>query len=233
MKALLLRVGIDKGYGGALAPIFKDGSFEYIPIPEFKTNSTDKRTFTTTYGIKNRFLGEYLPEKTKNQQIHFDPEFETFTYGDVSPSKNNYLLKLEKNDILVFYAGLTPYKNDKFEEALYIIGYFKVETVIDFNQLNSFQKAELSSKYSNNAHIKTKDLENLVIVAGNRKSRLMDRAILISERRLNKIGRNYHAVSSQMEKYLGIRGSIQRSIPPRMIEKKDNLANLKTIIDYE
>lgn len=34
MKAMLLRVGIDKGCGGVLAPIFEDGSFEYIPIPE-------------------------------------------------------------------------------------------------------------------------------------------------------------------------------------------------------
>ena len=34
MNALLLRVGIDKGCGGTLAPIFDDGSFEFVPIPE-------------------------------------------------------------------------------------------------------------------------------------------------------------------------------------------------------
>jgi hypothetical protein len=34
MKALLLRVGIDKGCGGTLAPILDDGSFEFVPIPE-------------------------------------------------------------------------------------------------------------------------------------------------------------------------------------------------------
>ena len=33
-KALLLRVGINRGTGSALAPIFADGSFEDIPIPE-------------------------------------------------------------------------------------------------------------------------------------------------------------------------------------------------------
>ncbi len=233
MKALLLRVGIDKGCGGALAPIFKDGSFEYIPIPEFKPNSNSKKTFLTTSGTKNRFMAEYLPEKIRNLKIHFDPEFETFTYGDVSPAKNKYLLKLEKNDLLVFYAGLTPYKNDKFEEALYIIGYFTVEDVIDFNGLNSIEKDELASKYPNNAHIKTRDLENLVIVIGNSKSRLIDKAILISERRLNKIGRNYHAVSGQMERLLDIKGSIQRSIPPRIIEKKKNVNNLKHLINYK
>lgn len=233
MKALLLRVGIDKGCGGALAPIFKDGSFEYIPIPEFKPNSSDKKTFSTTLGTKNRFMAEYLPEKTRNLKIHFDPEFETFTYGDVSSAKNKYLLKLEKNDILVFYAGLTPYKNDNFEEALYIIGYFTVKDVIDFNGLNSIEKDKFASKYPNNAHIKTRDLENLVIVVGNSKSRLIERAILISKRRLNKIGRTYHAVSGQMERLLDIKGSIQRSIPPRIIEKKKNVDNLKDLLNYE
>jgi hypothetical protein len=34
MKALLLRVGIDKGSGGIYGPIFDDGSFEFVPIPE-------------------------------------------------------------------------------------------------------------------------------------------------------------------------------------------------------
>lgn len=230
MKALLLRVGIDKSCGGALAPIFKDGSFEYIPIPETK-KSCDKRTFTDVQGIKARPMAVYLPEKTKNQKIHFDPEFDTFTYGDVSPSKNNYLLKLEKNDLLVFYAGLTPYKNDKFEEALYMIGYFVVNSVIDFNKLDEHQKAELVAKYSNNAHIKTKDLKNLVIVEGNQNSRLFAKAVLLSERRLNKIGRSYHVVSKHMEQELGITGSIQRSIPPRLIDKKQYLDNLKNLID--
>lgn len=238
MKALLLRVGIDKGCGGALAPIFEDGSFEYIPIPEQKINKMDMRTFANTRGAHGRYMAEYLPEKTQNKKIHFDPEFETFTYGDTSPSKNNYLLKLEKNDALVFYAGLTPYKNEKFQEALYIIGYLVVETVIDFNEFSNSKKSDLekigklNTIYSNNAHIKTNDLENLVIVVGNSKSRLLDHAILISQRKPDKMGRKYHAASPEMEKLLGIKGSIQRSIPPRIITEDNYLENLKTLINY-
>lgn len=38
MKAMLLRVGIDTGYGGTLGPIFEDGSFEFVPIPELATD---------------------------------------------------------------------------------------------------------------------------------------------------------------------------------------------------
>jgi hypothetical protein len=37
-KILLLRVGIDMGCGGTLGPIFQDGTFEYVPIPESSQN---------------------------------------------------------------------------------------------------------------------------------------------------------------------------------------------------
>jgi hypothetical protein len=240
MKALLLRVGIDKGCGGALAPIFSDGSFEYIPIPELNENSMENRTFSNTYGarwtqtgIKKKPLIHYLPSKIAYYKLHYDPEFESFTYGDPSPSKRNYLLKLEKNDLLVFYAGLTPYKTDNFKEALYVIGYFVVKEVIDFNELNNAQMKRKSEVYSNNAHIKSGDTGNLAIVVGNNQSKLLNKAILISEPRKDKRGRNYHAVSEGIEKLLGIKGSIQRSIPPRMIINDVNLENLKKLINFK
>ena len=50
--------------------------------------------------------------------MHFDPEFETYTYGDPT-SKRRTLLKLNKNDLLVFYAGLTPYENDEYSDRIY------------------------------------------------------------------------------------------------------------------
>ena len=48
MKAYLLRVGIDLGYG-ALSPIFEDNRFEYIPIPE-QSPTQEQRTFATVPG---------------------------------------------------------------------------------------------------------------------------------------------------------------------------------------
>jgi len=32
MNIVLLRVGIDKGCGGCLGPVFKDGNFEFVLI---------------------------------------------------------------------------------------------------------------------------------------------------------------------------------------------------------
>lgn len=41
----------------------------------------------------------------KDRKMHFDPEFETFSYGDKG-TKAKWLLKLDPGDLLVFYAGL-------------------------------------------------------------------------------------------------------------------------------
>lgn len=228
MKAMLLRVGIDKGTDGVLAPIFKDGTFEYIPLSEKVAGSSEEKTFKNTMGVHGRFLSHYLPEKIHGRLLHNDPEFETNTYGEQTV-KGKYLLKLEKDDLLVFYAGLTPHENTVFDEALYIIGYFIVDDVVDFNVLEDNQVNTMKKELVNNSHIKFNGLENLVVVKGKDSSRLMEYAVLISEKKLNKIGRNYHAVSKEMEALLGISGSIQRSIPPRFVVGS-HVENLKDLL---
>ncbi|HML05739.1 MAG TPA: hypothetical protein VK426_08205 [Methanobacterium sp.] len=233
MKAILLRVGIDKGTDGCLAPIFKDLTFEYIPLSETDTGTKEKKNYNDVIGRNGKSLASYLPEKVKTRKMHFDPEFETFTYGDKG-SKAKWLKKLNSHDLLVFYAGLTPYDNNINPEALYIIGYFTVKEVIDFDLLSVNEKDNYCIKYFNNAHIKRhNDLDGLVIVKGfNNRSKLLNKAILISETRLNKINRKYHAVSPEMENLIGIKGSIQRSIPPRIIENDENLKNLLKLLKY-
>jgi hypothetical protein len=231
MKAMLLRIGIDKGTDGTLGPIFKDGTFEYIPISEGDPKSKEERTYKNTLGRSGKRLSTYLPKKIENRTMHFDPEFKTFTYGDPT-SKRNYLIKLEKGDMLVFYAGLSPYQNNKQKTGLYIIGYFTVQEMLDFNQLTKKQIKECHKKYYNNAHIKRNSgTEDLVIIVGKKvMSRLLDKAVLISGLKMDKRGRPYHAVSKRMEKLLGISGSIQRSIPPRFINGNSHIKNLKRIL---
>jgi hypothetical protein len=233
MKAMLLRIGIDKGTDGALGPIFEDGSFEYIPISEGDSKSKEDRTYKNTNGRSGKTLSTYLPKGIENRTMHFDPEFETFTYGDPT-SKRKSLLKLESDDLLVFYAGLTPFENKKYKQALYIIGYFTIEKVLDFNQLTKEEIKKCYQLYPNNAHLKRSiNTEDLVIVVGDKdQSKLLDNAILISKTNYNKIGRPYQAVSKEMEISLGISGSIQRSIPPRFIRDGKNINNLKHILGF-
>jgi hypothetical protein len=230
MKALLLRVGIDKGCGGTLAPIFDDGSFEFVPIPE-STPAPGAATYNDRIGRKGKRLSAYVPSSIKNAPMHEDPEFLTCTYGDPT-LKRYYLLKLVKGDQLVFYAGLQPYATDNYKEALYIIGYFDVENVTEFNKLSEVELAESLQRYRHNAHIKRQNsLHDLVVVAGGRDSRLLDKAIVISQKKPDRRGRPTHALSPEMEDLLGISGFIQRSIPPRFVVEEENVRNLVTLLE--
>jgi len=231
MKAMLLRVGIDKSSDGVLSPIFPDGSFEYIPLSESDEKSVEKRTYDDLIGIKGKKLSIYLPKALADCKVHFDPEFTTFTYGDVG-RKAVYLLKLEPGDILVFYAGLTPQKESEHPEALYIIGYFTVKEILDFKKHSLNEILGFRKKYPDNSHPKRDSgLGEMVLVVGDpEKSKLLQKGILISAKKLNKIDRAYHAVSPQMEELLGIKGSIQRSIPPRFINEKGKIINLKILL---
>ena len=107
MKVALLRVGIDAGSGGMQGPLFRDSTFEYVPIPDYGNN--DSRTYGNTEGRHGRMLVEYFPlprqNVMENQSIHVDPEFQTFTYGDPTSPKAQ-LRNLQFGDILVFYCGL-------------------------------------------------------------------------------------------------------------------------------
>jgi hypothetical protein len=225
MKALLLRVGIDKGRGGTLGPIFDDGSFEFVPIPE-QLPSSGAATYNDRIGRFGKRLSTYVPLGIKNAPMHEDPEFITNTYGDQT-IKRYYLLKLSKGDLLAFYAGLRPFATDRFKEALYIIGYFSVKRVINFNNLSNVEREGLRQRCGNNAHIKRRGtLDNLVVVVGDKNSGLLKTALLISEKKANKAGRLTDALSSEMEKLLGISGFIQRSIPPRFVLEARNVENL-------
>jgi hypothetical protein len=132
MKVALLRIGIDTGSGGIHGPLFQDGSFDYIPIPDgFGGVGVDQRTYGNTISQKRRKLVDYFPASRRlemaNRAIHFDPEFATFTYGDPTPPKAG-LRRLENGDMLIFYCGLKGWDFDS-EPALYLMGYFEVLVV--------------------------------------------------------------------------------------------------------
>ncbi len=155
IKAYLSRVGADKGNLGCLGPLFKDYSFEFIPIKE-SLETVEDRTYRTIEGRSGHKLSVFIPNSKRNLKPHFDPEFETFTYGDPTTDRTKFL-KLNKGDILLFYAGLDPvnFKRKTNEGSCYFIGYITVDSVIDFhkekrieNVLNNYPQL------FNNAHIK-------------------------------------------------------------------------------
>ncbi|MDD1720445.1 MAG: hypothetical protein LUP95_00420 [Euryarchaeota archaeon] len=230
MKAMLLRVGMDKGTDGALAPLFSDGSFLYIPPSEWDTTSREERTYCTMIGWNGCPLATYLPPRVGSCKPHDDPEFVTCTYGDAS-TKRRYLLRLQKGDILAFYAGLQPVHRPVMG-GLYLIGYLTVERVIDFNTLAPKQVTQCLRQYPHNAHAKQRaSADNLVIVVGDcTRSGLLRSAVRISEGRAMKNGRIGQALSQKCEQLLGVQGFIERSIPPRLVESERSIEALSDLL---
>jgi hypothetical protein len=224
MRVVLLRVGIDTGCGGIHGPLFADGSFEFIPIPDrFRGKGIDKRTYSSTPGKDGRSLAYYFPkarrERMSCQSLHFDPEFDTFTYGDPTLPKAS-LRRLDGGNLLVFYAGLKGWDFDCLP-ALYIIGFFEVAWA---GLANSFSRAELAGIFQNNFHVMHQDIfedqqDRLVLVKGSANSRLLSKAVKISALGTDRNGRALHRLAPDMQAVFGgFAGntSIQRS-PPRWV----------------
>jgi len=222
MKIALLRVGADSGNLGFHAPLFKDGTFEYIPINEIYNDKqsaspiSESRTFSNVKGRSGKALLEYFPENKKNKFrdsiIHYDPEFETYTYGDPSRTKRS-LARLQKGDYLVFYSSLTEYpRKNNSKTALYIIGYFQIDETRIVKDIKEYE--DVKKKYGKNFHVMHRKIferdvttaknNGLKLVKGLKNSKLLKKAYPISEwKPFGSDGKCRFVISKNMQKIFG------------------------------
>src|ERR1700722_13103524 len=187
-QVVLLRVGVDAGSGGIQGPLFRDGSFEFICIPDKKGMSEHK--YGTCMGKNGLTHSDYFPLRKRrlmaDKHVHFDPEFGTFTYGDPTAPKGS-LKKLRPGDLLVFYCGLQEWDseagwNREVRPGLYIVGYFEV---VMAGLATAFSLTTLGSEFGQNFHVRYPSVfkaqkDRLVLVKGGPRSRLLKRAYRIS-----------------------------------------------------
>jgi hypothetical protein len=134
------------------SPLFDDGRFEFVPIPEHHTSYSDE---FLTFGDLRQFyapqrsLTELFPETLVDSKIkvHNDPEFATFTYGDNIKQKRPLSL-LREGDFLFFLARLVPYDGRFYHnKAIFaLIGYLEIAERIDSIE-------EIGPAFSQNAHV--------------------------------------------------------------------------------
>jgi hypothetical protein len=222
MKVAMLRIGVDSGAGGMQGPLFHDGSFDYIPIPD--GFGIDERTYGNTTSLKQRKLVEYFTESRRvpmaNRSIHFDPEFATFTYGDPTPPKAG-LRRLQNGDMLIFYCGLEGWDHGS-EPALYLMGYFEV---LAAGRPDDFGDEETHRLFGNNFHVRhqrvfERQKAELVLIKGSERSRLLKEAVCISTMGRDCTGRPLKVLSPEMQEIFGTfngRLSFQRS-PTRWVD---------------
>jgi hypothetical protein len=222
LKVILLRIGIDTGSGGIHGPLFADGTFEYVPIPDGQ--GVDERTYGNTVGRYGRRLIDCFPaskrDRMADQPMHVDPEFESFTYGDPTAPKAG-LRRLKPGDLLVFYCGLQGW-DFAADPALYLMGFFEVERA---GRATEFTEIELDRLFSRNVRVRHRRVferqkNMLVLVKGTAASRLFTRATRISDIGRDRAGKPLRILSHEMREIFGEFGghtSIQRS-PPRCVE---------------
>jgi len=217
MNIVLLRVGIDKGIGGIHGPLFRDGTFEFIPIPV----EGHERTYSEIIGVHGKPLITYFPraqqERFHSQTVHEDPDFTRFCYGDLGTGPKRGLKKLIKNDIVVFYCGLEGW-DFKRPYELYIVGYFEV---LAAGSVADFSKVEFKKYFNEHIDVKTRWLfhekkDTMILIKGTGNSHFLKKAIRLSCSGKDKAGRPLKVLSPEMQKVFGDWGGnigIQRSTP--------------------
>ncbi|MCL9816804.1 hypothetical protein [Natronocalculus amylovorans] len=197
-RSLAINVAANTNIPGFRGPIYPDGSFVYLPIPEREPIA--ELVSVPTYGELIDHL-DPLPfavsAEVREQHVHLDPEFagypfcETYTYGDEHGVKAGPISELEPGDWLYFYATLTRHEPPASvsigtpqpwvteEWGTYIIGAFHIESILS-DPLNDPVLETTSHPYLNNAHLKRDPIDPEVLVLGTEQSALFDRAIPLS-----------------------------------------------------
>ena len=154
----MVNVGVNASHP-AKSPLFPDGTFEFIPIPEEPGGDgvhVIRYDNLTSFNHPGVPLRHYIPQRLWSRPCHADPEFATFTYGDnCETSPRAAALKgVQPGDYLFFLARLRAYQNGVFTgvAGFYLIGYLAVATV--FSALRREPPPEVVKEIRQNAHVR-------------------------------------------------------------------------------
>lgn len=196
MTVVLARVGADGTNTNPMPPIYDDGRFEYVPIPETEMGTAETRTYgSERLQHQDVAFTEYVnwiqpdgkregrisdPKAIETHPLHYDPDFQQLTYGE-SSGRGDYvrkLMDLDHGDILAFYAGLS----DVTRKHRYLIGYFTVNKVVNTGGLEGDERRAVFEAYRHNAHSKRylgqgeSKFDDIVIIDGKPPGGLFERA---------------------------------------------------------
>ena len=150
-RVFIINVGANTSHRQQ-SPLFDDGTFEFVPIPsdtdEGLTYANLRQFNSPNSPLFDRFA---VPAISPLENVHNDPEFATFTYGD-NLSKKGGLHHLEEGDFLFFLARLVSYSDQHFDEnAIFaLIGYIQIAERLDSSDDPMFT----SPAFNRNAHVR-------------------------------------------------------------------------------
>lgn len=202
-RAVAVNVAANTNEPGFRGPVFPDGSFVYVPIPE--AEPTRPGAGVPTYADLD--LPFSVPKDVREKPVHLDPEFlgvhgaENATYGDPFGVKARPIAGLEVGDWLLFYATLTLRPpdwggpgdggpNDGGRDTgvvdadddlppdwgAFLIGGMRIDEVVA-----EPERKRVADRFASNAHLKRDSFDARVLVRGEPSaSGLFDRAVPLS-----------------------------------------------------
>lgn len=157
-RIFLANVGVNASHA-ARSPLFPDGSFEFVPIPEStRSGAPPMRRYRDlpSFNTPEQSLDRYVPARLYGAWVHDDPEFVTLTYGDTcqrSP-RAAALKSIETGDYLFFLARLSPFDHSFHSSSpgFYLIGYLHISQVIA--DISSALAPAVLQRLERNAHVR-------------------------------------------------------------------------------
>jgi hypothetical protein len=184
--SLAINVGANTNQPGFRGPIWADGSFEYIPIPESEPTAAS----VPTYGDLASHLTQPIPTEIHDQPVHLDPEFpeypfcERYTYGDEHGVKAGPLSSLSSGEYVFFYATLTVGETAQWlppDWGAFVIGHLRLARDPVTGEEYADLPAEECRVFENNAHVKRETNDARVLLLGDsEESRLYEQAVPLS-----------------------------------------------------
>lgn len=200
LRICLINVGANSANGKLRSPIFEDGTFEFVPIPDYIIEfMRKKKSILIRYKdlppYNGRKLLDFIPREFHNMYAHYDPEFETYTYGDYPSTHGRAanLKKIRSGDHIFFLSRLVEYNGNGFTKnaGFYIIGYFEVDQI--FRNITGKLESNEFEKIAKNAHMIRGECNNQFydefwIFKGSRRSKRFKYAVPFNREVVKKCG---------------------------------------------
>jgi hypothetical protein len=192
-RIFLANVGANASHPFA-SPIFEDGSFEVLPIPEavnLPGGSLVRYGMLRSFNHPEQDLRVYLPRRWWDWACHADPEFHTNTYGDDCDTapRGAALKSMEPGDHIFFIARLVLQANGGAgsrpgQPGFYLIGYLEVAQVLA--SVRQPPGAREMAVFGNNAHVRraladTGRWDSFWVFKGSAASRRFQRAVPVTQ----------------------------------------------------
>jgi hypothetical protein len=158
MGAIAINVAANTNDPGFRGPVWPDGTFEYIPIPE-----SEPAVDPPTYGDLTTHLETPIPEDLQDQPVHLDPEFpeypccERYTYGDEHGIKAGPLSDLTAGEYVFFYATLSVQSPADWlpqRWGAFLIGQFRLAQDALTGEEYAALDSDGQAPFANNAHVR-------------------------------------------------------------------------------